>query len=68
MKPDWSQAPSWANWLAKDRHGMWWWHSHEPWIHSLHEDWMSLGDQQNNPPFRDDPAGWKFSLEQKPKQ
>lgn len=29
-KPKWSSAPSWANWLAMDCMGGWWWSTHRP--------------------------------------
>lgn len=29
-KPKWSSAPSWANWLAMDCIGGWWWSTHRP--------------------------------------
>jgi len=25
MKPDWKDAPEWANYLAKDENSEWWW-------------------------------------------
>lgn len=30
MKPDWKDAPDWANWLAVDGWGQWFWFSDEP--------------------------------------
>ena len=30
MKPDWEDAPEWANWLAMDRDGDWVWHERKP--------------------------------------
>lgn len=30
MKPDWKDAPEWANWLAMDSDGGWWWHEKKP--------------------------------------
>ena len=30
MKPSWSDAPEWANWLAKNANGDWKWHECEP--------------------------------------
>ncbi len=29
-KPDWKYAPEWAQWLAMDRNGTWWWFRYEP--------------------------------------
>ncbi len=30
MKPCWKDAPPWANWLARDTNGEWWWYSDQP--------------------------------------
>jgi hypothetical protein len=30
MKPDWSTAPSWANYLAQDEDGEWFWFQNKP--------------------------------------
>lgn len=30
MKPDWKDAPEWANWLAMDGDGAWFWYESEP--------------------------------------
>lgn len=38
-KPDWKGAPEWANWLAMDEDGLWFWHEEEPRMGS--ESWES---------------------------
>jgi hypothetical protein len=30
MKPDWKDAPGWANWLAQDDSGYWYWYENRP--------------------------------------
>lgn len=30
MKPDWKDAPEWANYLAMDRDGQWFWYEERP--------------------------------------
>ena len=30
MTVDWTSAPEWARWAARDASGKWWWHSHKP--------------------------------------
>ena len=30
MKPDWEDAPEWAQWLAMDRSGRWWFYEFVP--------------------------------------
>lgn len=39
MKPDWKDAPEWANWLAMDYNHEWFWHENEPFID--HRVWES---------------------------
>ena len=29
-KPDWNNAPKWANWLAMDEDGDWYWYEDKP--------------------------------------
>lgn len=36
MKPSWSEAPSWAMWLAQNDDGQWWWYENKPEVcHSM---------------------------------
>lgn len=30
LKPDWKDAPKWAQWLAQDEDGAWWWYEGQP--------------------------------------
>lgn len=30
MKPDWNDAPEWAEWLAMDDDGAWYWYGEKP--------------------------------------
>lgn len=30
MKPSWNDAPEWAQWLAMDEDGKWWWFECKP--------------------------------------
>ncbi len=30
MKPDWKDAPDWAQWVARDESGRWYWYQDEP--------------------------------------
>lgn len=46
MKPDWKDAPEWANWLALDpSSGNWRWHEHEPYMTFVGKSasWKSSG-------------------------
>lgn len=38
MKPDWRDAPEWANWLAQDMDGVWHWYSQQPRFDG--EEWL----------------------------
>ena len=31
-KPDWKDAPEWANWLAMDADGRWYWYHNTPYV------------------------------------
>jgi len=54
MKPDWNNAPSWANWLAQDECGQWFWHELEPEFDPDSGFWLSernhyhAGDDRRN--------------------
>ena len=41
MKPDWKDAPEWANWLAMDIDGGWYWYEDRP--SRGREAWYALG-------------------------
>ena len=30
MKPEWKDAPEWAQWLAQDESGVWYWYEMKP--------------------------------------
>lgn len=46
MKPDWKDAPEWANWLAMDGDGRWNWYNCEPIWDSELQIWV-LSDEDN---------------------
>ena len=43
MKPDWKDAPEWAQWLAMDSDGSWRWHEHRPTLFDRCHAW-AIGD------------------------
>ena len=61
MKPSWDEAPEWANYLAMDKNGQWFWFMEEPYDTSSF--WMSTsakgfeGVQQKD---------WNTTLEKRP--
>ena len=40
-KPQWKDAPEWAEWLAMDRNGSWYWYEFEPTDEC--DDWSYTG-------------------------
>lgn len=63
MKPDWAEAPDWANFIALDASGVWYWHEKMP----------TLGDVLWKQPMsgkmcvaKPDLEAWKSSLEPRP--
>ena len=39
MKPDWENAPDWAQWVAMDADGTWWWFDEKP--QEIGREWMA---------------------------
>lgn len=75
IKPSWNDAPSWANWLAMDKDGKWYWYKYEPikdcnlWYSAYYIDVtysskvLQLDNvKENNAIF----FNWEESLEQRP--
>lgn len=65
-KPEWKDAPEWAQWLAMDRDGSWYWFELRPYNATC--TWQpgvgrlsTAGDQ---PPCRD--LDWRETLEERP--
>lgn len=64
MKPDWNEAPEWANYLAMDENGVWFWYEHEP--NSIGDDeWFA--HKGNCLPATCDATKWRETLEERPK-
>ena len=62
-KPDWKDAPEWAQWLAQDQDGLWCWFESEPAPRS--KDWGCVGRYKPAPrPPVSKP--WRDSLEPRP--
>lgn len=62
MKPDWKTAPDWANYLAMDADGDWYWYENkpEPWHDSA---WSSKSGRFDIAAERED---WQQTLEVRP--
>jgi len=59
-KPDWKDAPEWANWLAKDEDGCWYWFEFKP---SADDNFWSNDGKRYELASRD--RGWRESLERR---
>lgn len=45
MKPDWKDAPDWANYLAMDDDGIWVWYDERPRFATESGRWVSEGQE-----------------------
>ena len=63
--PEWEHAPGWANWLAMDPSGQWWWYAAEPELlsGSWGNAWGKWVKEAGLTPGRID---WTETLEQRP--
>lgn len=62
MEIDWSEAPEWANWVAIDANGEWFWFENEPKILSIQDIWDVKDGNVCPYELDDDPCDWKSSL------
>lgn len=64
MKPDWKDAPEWAQYLALDADGVWYWYEKKPFkLDDMTDGWYSrYGRVEQASSF----APWRKSLEQRP--
>lgn len=64
MKPEWSAAPDWANFLAMDENGTWCWFENQPYARM--QTWM---DDQGRwrPCDKNAHDDWKYSLQARPR-
>jgi hypothetical protein len=75
MKPDWKNAPLWADWLAMDGDGIWVWFQDKPeWEAAFHE-WQLSADADDDSAYEEastpdcDGIDWDFAydtLEERP--
>lgn len=64
MKPDWSYAPEWAQFLAQDLDGVWYWYEDEPIIAYPGDAGWSYGGRSRKAGLSS--SGWDQSLERRP--
>ena len=60
MKPSWDDAPEWAQWLAMDESGRWWWYEEKPVRKG--EYWLNYGNMEEALP---NTSLWDKSLEKR---
>jgi hypothetical protein len=63
-KPNWTQAPEWAQHLARDSDGTWWWFEHTPFADPASREWKTVRGRSEMaaPPSNI----WKDSLRHRP--
>jgi len=65
MKPDWEDAPEWANWVTMDADGAWYWFETKPSICSDEGIWVqNIGEVEKCFNIK----AWTETLEQRPEQ
>ena len=63
MKPDWKDAPEWANYLAMDEDGNWYWYESEP------RPWSTYwGRTCGQTCLASESEDWTETLEQRPEE
>jgi hypothetical protein len=62
MKPDWKDAPEWANYLAMDKSGDWFWYASRPALLDSEGSWGSPAGHYELCEM----TGWKETLESRP--
>jgi hypothetical protein len=61
MKPDWSDSPKWAQYLAQDEDGSWNWYSKKPTLKT--DQWWPNGHVYQSCVVVDN---WRDTLEERP--
>lgn len=62
MKPDWKDAPEWANFLARDEGGTWFWYEKQPHRKAYYWTSVGVGSVEAEENYRP----WEESLEYRP--
>jgi hypothetical protein len=61
-KPAWNTAPAWAQYLAQDKSGQWWWYENKPQVAT--GVLVSTGEWERCTSVVD----WKETLEERPEE
>jgi len=65
-KPDWGSAPEWAQWLAQDEDGSWWWYEFRPEPVFTQEMWEIDRGEIAVAGVTEVSGDWHATLEQRP--
>lgn len=70
MKPDWEDAPEWAEYLAQDySHGKWFWYSEKPYINKGYISWSCNPSSRYKYAMTSPPnLEWRETLERRPNE
>lgn len=61
-KPTWDDAPDWANYMAMDSDGVWYFYANKP-SYGLHSWWPVNNSDQRRERWQPIVPGWRESLE-----
>lgn len=67
-KPDWKDAPEWAEYLAMDEDGAWYWYEARPY-HNGEDDeveWKAWDGTDMQKAMARDTRSWRLTLETRP--
>ena len=64
MKPSWDDAPEWAQWLAMDEDGRWWWYEEKPVLQTNYFYWLG-SKMEESLPVLDKFTPWDESLKKR---
>ena len=62
-KPSWESAPDWANWLAMDEDGTWFWYETKPLVAEGSDSFSAEGKCLE---VTETNRGWEDSVEKRP--
>ena len=67
MKPDWKDAPQWANYLAQDKDGTWYWYENEPDCIQDNDVWVKKKGRMIMAQLSFN-SSWRLTLEGRPNE
>lgn len=64
MRPDWKYAPEWAEFVAMDADGDWYWYSQQPHLEYPTDDFWANTGRYQKAGYTSNP--WQDTLEKRP--